>query len=620
MGVATALDMLLGLDGRAPVIGLVGGIFSSICLPVSALAAVTQVPQICLGTSPAFSNKQEHPFFLRTTPSDVIQGKAFWAWLLHFEVPSAACIWGDEPYGFGLWLIIREEAEKAGQADRLRGVGLRNMPVNFVRAEAITAINSAKSFKSRVLFLSTNLGLTKNLLPVLEDEGMLQEGWQVLASEAATVFDDDPPPPVGMMRWKPRNRGPRFQNFLEHWSKMRVDDVLGQKALAQYKIKDFRMPLERATAPALTADTFADGEAALEIYASFAFDACYAFAAAISELLNRNTPLGDIRGEVLLNMVKAVEFEGTTGTVSFDENGDRKASVYELENYHPDGWQLSGVFSTAGNQLTILDDLYWLGGAMSMTAPARVKTCGTGLYEEEATGRCIECPKGFQCQQGRRDLCPKGQFSNTTGSASCVPCAPGSFSADLGATRCIACVAGLYAENEGMEACKRCPRGTYTPSFNSDRCLECGMGQETEQRGAQSVDECRCPEGSFMCQSACRACPEGLFCEAGLEPPVQLPGYWATEDGSSSCSFQVLRCRNALQCPSRSLGVCAEGRQGLACNNCKERLYPETDGTCSECGPGDGWRAPVALCSIFGICALLLVCKLFPSAPLMRPG
>ena len=256
---------------------------------------------------------------------------------------------------------------------------------------------------------------------------------------------------------------------------------------------------------------------------------------------------------------------------------------------------------------------------ITVEAPAGIKTCGAGLYEEEATGRCLECPKGFQCQQGRRELCPKGQFSNTTGSASCVPCAPGSFSADLGATRCIACVAGLYAENEGMEACKRCPKGTYTSSFNSDRCLECGMGQETEQRGAQSSDECRCPEGSFMCQSACRPCPKGLFCEAGLGPPVQLPGFWATEDESSSCSFQVLLCRNALECPSGSLGMCAEGRQGQACNNCEAGRYPEIDGTCSECGPGDGWRSVVALCLFLGISALLLVCKRVFQA-LTRPG
>lgn len=33
---------------------------------------------------------------------------------------------------------------------------------------------------------------------------------------------------------------------------------------------------------------------------------------------------------------------------------------------------------------------------------------------------------------------------------------------------------------------------------------------------------------------------------AGLDPPVQQPGFWAEP---TACNFKVLRCRNQLECP-----------------------------------------------------------------------
>lgn len=45
-----------------------------------------KVPQISYGsTSPALSNKDTYPYFLRTVPPDSIQGRAFWQWIVAFE-------------------------------------------------------------------------------------------------------------------------------------------------------------------------------------------------------------------------------------------------------------------------------------------------------------------------------------------------------------------------------------------------------------------------------------------------------------------------------------------------------------------------------------------------------
>ncbi|CAK9059196.1 unnamed protein product [Durusdinium trenchii] len=603
VGVATALDFQLGLDGVVPVVGLVGGIFSSIAMPIASISAVTQVPQIGLGSSPLLSNKDLFPYYLRTFPPDTFQGKAFWSWVLKYDIPLAVCIYSEEAYGMGLFQAMKDEARLAGEENRIGGVALRDMPENFVRDEALKAIDVARSFGSRFLFLSANVGGTTNLLPVLEEAGMLGSNWQVLASETALSFERFP---VGFMRWKPVSRGLRFEAFRSHWARMRADDVVSAQSRGRYKIDKFRISLDEAVVPPIADAIFSDADASLDVYSTFYFDACYAYALAVNELLNKGTPLAEIKGKKLLDQLLVTEFEGTSGFVSFDGNGDRRAAAFELENMQPDGWKLAGIFSTSSNQLTVERGPYWMDGSRTGVPPPALMSCPAG-YQEESR-RCEPCPRGFQCPNGLPELCHKGHFSNVTGSASCSPCDKGSFSADLGATQCTKCVPGFFANRSGMELCERCPKGSYTPFSQSESCIACKFGQVTEESGAQSFSECRCGAGYFICNTSvrpvgCVPCPEGLLCE-GLGLPVHQPGFWASD--VSSCNFRVLRCRDELQCPGgRPLGECADGRQGLACNNCKANYFPQDSGTCAECTSVD------LLPAILGGCIVLSLFLLF---------
>lgn len=167
----------------------------------------------------------------------------------------------------------------------------------------------------------------------------------------------------------------------------------------------------------------------------------------------------------------------------------------------------------------------------------------------------------------------------------------------------------LLRRQGGHGACQKCPKGTYMPSFKATACIQCGMQQETEESGSQDDDECRCAQGSFMCNeslatASCQPCPEGLTCPAGLDPPVQQPGFWAEP---TACNFKVLRCRNQLECPGLALGECAKGRDGIACNNCHFNHYPLENGTCELCGPGDYW--PSILAGLIGVLVAILLVR-----------
>jgi len=610
-GVATALDFMLGLDGETPIVGLVGGVFSSISMPIASVAAVQKVTQISYGsTSPALSNKDTYPYFLRTVPPDSIQGQAFWNWIVAFEVPMAVCLYALEPYGQGLFLAIEEQSKLAGEERRLKGVSVRYMPSTFVVEEARTSINIAKALGSRFIFVSMNSQMSNEFVPVMQTEGLLEPGWQVLGSEAVTPFGPavtEADLPVGFMRWNPVSRGPKFADFQNMWSQMTENDVMSAAARARYKYDNFRVPLSSASVPAVTDANFVNGD--LPSYDTFLFDACYTFVFAINTLLNNGVALADIKGETLLNQVKITQFEGISGTVSFNPNGDRLAS-YELLNQRPDGsggktLTVAGMFSATSGNLTIQSSgLYWMDGQIWPKPPQELTNCDPGFYKEEDSGQCKACPRGFRCPGGSEPYvqCNRGYFANETGMVNCRPCAAGNYAAEVGSAECSACLAGFYTDVEGQEACMKCPKGTYMPITEATACTECGMGQVTEESGSQAQSECRCAEGTFMCMaSGCQSCPDGLMCAAGLGMPTQQPGYWTA--AGQVCSFAVIRCRDTLECPGNALGDCAAGREGIACNNCAVGYYPLDDGTCLQCGPGDS--LPALFTGIFAVIVII---------------
>eukprot|EP00913_Durusdinium_trenchii_P012157 g11418.t1 len=291
---------------------------------------------------------------------------------------------------------------------------------------------------------------------------------------------------------------------------------------------------------------------------------------AINTLLNDGVPASEIKGEILL------------AQVSFDQNGNRQ-TAYQLLYWPPASnasnatgraWTLAGAFDAGTNELDITSHLYWMTGQYSATAPAVFTACSPGFYKDQ------------------------------------VHPLRGGFAEDVGSIGCASCLPGFYAE-QGQESCKKCAQGTYQPSFGSAACLPCELGQVTAEQGSQSLSDCQCARASFMCNHSsvssaargCRECPMGLECMAGLDPPLQEPGYWA--EAAETCDFQVLRCRSGLQCPGLELGACAAGRMGIACNNCKVNHYPQEDGTCAPCHGEDVW--PFILSALAGV-ALMFLC------------
>eukprot|EP00439_Symbiodinium_sp_Y106_P023600 s2265_g2.t2 len=448
-----------------------------------------------------------------------------------------------------------------------------------------------------------------NFLSVLRDLGMLGTGWQILSSTVSTQNLEEFP--IGYMRWEDVSKGEKWPQFADIWTKLSADDVVGPEARQRYKLDNLRVALEDMRSDVVT-DSFFDDTSLLKTSESFLFDAGYTFILAINSLLNKGNSLTDIKGELLLNEVRATVFTGITGDVSFNDNGDRLASYQLLNIQQGSGGNVEikvGLFSATAGTLNLTEDPYWMDGLRGARPPDALVKCSPGFYQEEISKQCYPCPRGMYCLGGDATFsrCPRGTFANETGMSNCTDCDVGRFAAKVGSAECDECLPGTYADVTGREVCMKCLRGTYAPLSEATSCIGCSMNRITEERGSEFESDCKCAEGTFMCNATgCQPCPEGLFCPMGVGLPVQREGYWTPAATPGQCDFSVLRCRSPSQCPMNELGSCADGRTGMACNNCQQGRFALEDGSCQECQAADALPATIMAIVVLLILILLL--------------
>eukprot|EP00930_Biecheleria_cincta_P018655 TRINITY_DN14454_c0_g1_i1.p1 TRINITY_DN14454_c0_g1~~TRINITY_DN14454_c0_g1_i1.p1 ORF type:complete len:1611 (-),score=254.11 TRINITY_DN14454_c0_g1_i1:68-4900(-) len=221
--------------------------------------------------------------------------------------------------------------------------------------------------------------------------------------------------------------------------------------------------------------------------------------------------------------------------------------------------------------------------------------CSPGMFSPQRGSSCAPCPLGtaselpgaYACQ-----ACNTGFSAPKEGTIKCEACAAGRFQNSPGRSECLKCEAGTYTDTTGLSTCSDCKRGSFQNMTAQTSCNSCSIGLTTVNIRSRSSDACTCLQDSYYQGQlvGCVSCSEGLQCPGGLSPPLQAPGFQIQASSEDSLSYEAFRCAENERCPGGTLpGTCAAGREGLACDACKEETYARHDGTCGDCSESNAF-------------------------------
>lgn len=321
----------------AGVFGLVGAASSGVSAAIAAKAEAAKIPQISYSsTSPTLSDKAEFPYFLRVVPPDSVQGVAIANIIDEMGWDTVSTLSTNDDYGQGGMDVFKAAAADLGievlspqefapgESDvkvKLQAIvdsGAKVIILNMIVADAVTVFSQAAS-----------VGITaENGFVWVGTDGPTQS--QVF--ENSTIVEDAM---TGMIGTRPnRGIGDIYTAFLDSWEAADPADYAGA------------------------------GDREPNTYATFAYDAVYAFAYAADNMITAGTDPED--GALLLAELKDLTFDGATGPVSFDENGDR-LGVYDIINL------VDGVFVVVGtwdipNGMQLTGTITWPDGGTKTPA------------------------------------------------------------------------------------------------------------------------------------------------------------------------------------------------------------------------------------------------------------
>jgi hypothetical protein len=187
------------------------------------------------------------------------------------------------------------------------------------------------------------------------------------------------------------------------------------------------------------------------------------------------------------------------------------------------------------------------------------------------------------------------------------------------------CTAGQYLDVDA-KVCRLCPIGEYC-SEGATLGTRCPVGFTTSGPGAEGLDECGCPTGTYDSATAdgaisCKPCNGHMDCtRTGLTLATVplLPSRWRLSNRTAS----AYKCTSSACLGSEWNGTtndnkyCAQGYEGPRCEWCSDpdRYYDATTATCKDCGDMAGY----ALRQIVILLAIAVALGILRAAVLRAP-
>ena len=379
-----------------PLHGIIGARKSGSSMGVATLTRLTEVPQISArSTSPTLSDTKAYSHFFRTCAPDDRQGPALQALLAAYDWSQVGIIATDLPYAMG----VAEEFEKGWSGTVAK---LCTIPLNSIANDTNQHIDSEKlnaCFESitalpplhrpRVILLSAHLIQVEQILAQAVDSK-----WQ-----PETIW-------IGTDGWTGR---PRLTSDVLHYQVL--PDSVSYRVLgirpARPDTDEYRDYLQRWQAAQQLA-----GEVPDEVlcgYCAETVDAVVAMAMALTATYATGATAAESmanikNGTLVLPYLRSVSFDGVSGSVAFDENGDRLSQKWEVMHTETSEmtWASSVVFD-----VSVPEQEFWFDNS-TLPTDSYLGNCADGSECADSAvgpfcdttktgGECVSKVKKGQC-------------------------------------------------------------------------------------------------------------------------------------------------------------------------------------------------------------------------------
>ncbi|EMY32953.1 branched-chain amino acid ABC transporter BraC [Arthrobacter crystallopoietes BAB-32] len=292
---------LLGQDVSA----IVGAASSSVSFNVIDQITNAGVVQFSpANTSPEFSDYDDNGLYFRTAPSDVLQGRTLGSYMISCGAQTLGMIVLNDPYGTGLQKNVKEAFEGAG------GQVVAEEMFNTGDSQFSSQVDAVVAADPDAIAVIT-FDEIKSIAPLLLAKGVSPEQLFLVDGNTADLSEDLDP---GAMEGAQGTIPGTFAKDEFRSDLATVDDSLTDYAYAGEAYDAVNMI---ALAAEAAGSTTGEDIAAELVAVSKDGEKCYDFAGCVT----------------LLREGQDIDYDGLSGPVTFDENGDPTEAYIGIYNY-----------------------------------------------------------------------------------------------------------------------------------------------------------------------------------------------------------------------------------------------------------------------------------------------
>lgn len=425
-----------------PISALVGPYNSGSAVLVGSLLQVAGIPAISPTATSVELSSQLYKDFFRTVPPDNWQAKVMADIIEHLNWTYVAAVALDDSYGRnGIWALEKESYDRKSFCVAFSEFIPRLSYQDKIK-QTVSRIKKKPNIGVIIVWLSGQYG--RALFQEATDKQL--QGKTLILSDALTaeeaVFLDSRYTLLdGSLGIQPRDYP--SSTFEEHLKRITPAKSVERGVLWWEELWRSQFNCSAVKTNDLEVDACAANltsfHAITKIRSSFIpylIDAVYALAYALDGIYNCSVAHGNlttghcpslqpfVKGSDVQKYLRNVSFDGLTGKVQFDKNGDPLSASYDIVNFQRGstaaearGKVVVGCWDQGASPKLQLNKstLRWNAFLKNLSTPASfcVSECLPGTMKSPTTPCCWECIK-----------CPQGTISTSMGSSTCKECQP----------------------------------------------------------------------------------------------------------------------------------------------------------------------------------------------------